>query len=129
MASTTDLRVPLSARLGALCYAAWALFHCKVAWDIYVLGAAETGLVQGRIYQLSAYMLTISLFVLVLSLWRNWRNDRLGYWLNLCVAGWADTIWILVVVLPGYVGALRGLVLPAIFLAGALLTTTARRSG
>ncbi|MGH7784546.1 MAG: hypothetical protein ACREO5_11975, partial [Candidatus Binatia bacterium] len=57
----------------------------------------------------------------------NWRNDRLGYWLNLCVAGWADTIWVAVVVVPGYVGLMRGLVPPAIFVSGAVLTTIALR--
>ena len=35
---------PLTARFGALCYAAWGLFHCKVALDIWRLGAAEHGL-------------------------------------------------------------------------------------
>lgn len=118
---------PLTARVGALCYAAWGIFHCKVALDIWRLGATEAGLAQGRLYQLAAYMLTIALFVLVIGLWRNWRNDRLGYWMNLIVAGWADSIWVAVVVLPGYVDPIRGFVPPAIFVAGALLTTIARR--
>lgn len=115
-------------RLGALCYAAWGLFHCKVAADIWRLGTTEQGLAQGRLYQLAAYMLTIALFVLVVGLWRNWRNDRAGYWLNLVVAGWADSIWVAVVVVPGYVDAIRGFLPPAIFLAGAILTTLARRT-
>jgi len=114
-------------RLGAICYAAWGLFHIKVAADIWRLGAGQHGLAQGRLYQLAAYMLTIAVFVLVVGLWRNWRNDGAGYWLNLAVAGWADSIWVLVVVLPGYVDPIRGLVPPAFFLAGALLTTLARR--
>jgi hypothetical protein len=120
--------IPLAARLGALCYAVWGLFHCKVAWDIARLGLAQHGLAQGRLYQLAAYMLTIALFVLVVGLSRNWRNDRFGYWLNLCVAGWADGIWIAVVVLPGYVDPLRGFVPPAIFAAGAVLTFLGQRS-
>ncbi len=114
-------------RLGAVCYAAWGLFHIKVAADIWRLGTGQHGLAQGRLYQLAAYMLTIAVFVLVVGLWRNWRNDRLGYWLNLAVAGWADSIWVLVVVLPGYVDLVRGLVPPAFYLAGAVFTTMARR--
>ncbi|MCY1167567.1 hypothetical protein [Sphingomonas echinoides] len=114
-------------RLGALCYAAWGLFHIKVAVDIWRLGAGQEGLAQGRLYQLAAYMLTIAVFVLVVGLWRNWRNDKPGYWLNLAVAGWADSIWVLVVVLPGYVDLVRGLVPPAFYLAGAIFTTLARR--
>lgn len=125
----TDTRQGASilSRLGALCYAAWGIFHIKVAVDIWRLGAGQQGLAQGRLFQLAAYMLTIALFVLVVGLWRNWRGDRLGYWLNLVVAGWADSIWVLVVVIPGYVDLARGLVPPAFFLAGALFTTLARR--
>lgn len=116
----------VASRLGALCYTAWGLFHVKVAWDIAQLGRAQTGIAQGRIFQLAAYMLTISLFVIVVAVTRNWRNDRKGFWLNLVVAGWADGIWVLVVVLPGYVDPVRGFVPPAIFLAGAVLTWLAR---
>ena len=40
--------------------------------------------------------------------------ERQGYWLNLVVVGWADAIWVAVVVLPGYVDMFRGLLPPAI---------------
>ena len=50
--------------------------------------------------QFAAYMLAIALFAIAIALW---RNDRLGYWLNLSVVSGADIIWVLVVVLPGYV--------------------------
>jgi hypothetical protein len=53
--------------------------------------------------------------------------ERQGYWLNLVVVGWADAIWVAVVVLPGYVDMFRGLLPPAIYMAGALLTTYAQR--
>lgn len=119
---------PLTARLGALCYVAWGLFHIKVADDIRRLGQGQDGLAQGRTYQLAAYMLTIALFVVAVAATRNWRNDRAGYWLNLSVAGWADGIWLLVVVAPGYVDPVRGLAPPAIFALGALLSTLARRA-
>jgi len=104
--------------LGALCYVAWGLFHVKVAHDIYILGSAQTGITQGRLYQLAAYLLCIAVFAIVVALVANWRNTQRGYWLNLCVIGWADGVWVLVVVLPGYVPLLRGLLPPAIFLAG-----------
>jgi hypothetical protein len=115
-----------TARLGALCYVAWGLFHVKVANDIYLLGSAQTGITQGRLYQLAAYLLCIAVFAIVVALVANWRNAQRGYWLNLCVIGWADGVWVLVVVLPGYVPLLRGLLPPAIFLAGAVLTSIAR---
>ena len=116
-----------AARIGAICYAAWGFFHCKVAYDIYRLGTHDHALAQGRLFQLAAYMLSIALFAIIVAARCNWHNDRQGYWLNLCVIGWADAIWIAVVVLPGYVDLFRGLVPPMIYVMGALWTTYAQR--
>jgi hypothetical protein len=95
--------------------------------DIYMLGTGQAGIAQGRMYQLAAYLLTLSIFVIGVAVLLNWRNSAHGFWLNLCVAGWADGIWVLVVVLPGYVGWVRGFLPPAIFLGAAVLTMLARR--
>ncbi len=84
----------LFARLGALFFAIWGVFHVYVAWQICTLALTQNGIAQGRTLQLAAYMLTIALFAVVIALWRNWRNDRLGYWLNLWVVSWADIIWV-----------------------------------
>lgn len=119
-------RFQLAARLGALFYVGWGLFHVRVAWDIYGLGATESGLAQARLFQLAAYMLTIALFVVGVALLLNWKSSRVGYWLNLCVAGWADLIWVAVVVVPGYVGLVRGLVPPIVFVVAAILSTIGR---
>lgn len=116
------------ARTGAIAYAAWGVFHVYVAWQIYALGSTEQGIAQGRLFQLAAYMLTIALFVIVIAVTRNWRNDRVGYFLNLAVASWADIIWVLVVVLPGYVPLGRGLIPPAIWIAGVVFSTLAQRA-
>lgn len=115
------------ARAAAVLYAAWGLFHLKVAWNIAELGRIESGLAQGRLFQLAAYMATIALFAIGVGVFLNARNDRVGYWLNLCVTGWADAIWVAVVVLPGYVSPVRGFVPPAIFVAAAICSTLARR--
>ena len=127
MVSSGNLKARIAARIGALCYAAWGMFHVHVAHEIYRLGQPLTGIAQGRMDQLAAYMLTLSLFVIGVSALLNWRNSRVGFWLNLCVTGWADGVWVLVVVLPGYVGLARGLIPPAIFIAGALATATGQR--
>jgi hypothetical protein len=68
-------------------------------------------------------MLTIALFVVGVALLLNWKDNRVGYWLNLCVAGWADLIWVAVVVAPSYVGLVRGLVPPIVFVIAAILST------
>ena len=56
MNSRTGLRV---ARLGAPFSFAWQLFYVGVAHDIYLLGVVQSGITQGRIFQLSAYMLML----------------------------------------------------------------------
>lgn len=117
----------LYARLGAVFFFVWGAFHIYVAWQIYALALTQGGIAQGRTLQLATYMLTIALFAIVIAVWRNWRNDRLGYWLNVSVVSWADIIWVLVVVLPGYVPLARGLVPPAFWLAGAIFSTLAQR--
>jgi len=114
------------ARVGAVCYIGWGAFHVKVAHDIFMLGAAQSAIAQGRLYQLSAYMLSIALFAIIVAALGNWRNSVRSYWLNLIVIGWADLVWVLVVVLPGYTPLLRGLLPPAVYLLGAVLTTAAR---
>ena len=52
----------LFARLGALFFAIWGVFHVYVAWQIYTLALTQNGIAQGRTLQLAAYMLTIALF-------------------------------------------------------------------
>jgi small-conductance mechanosensitive channel len=123
-----SIKAQWAARLGALCYIAWGLFHLNVAHDIYILGFAQTGIAQGRLYQLAAYMLCIAMFAIAVAAFGNWRNNERGYWLNICVVGWADGVWVLVVVLPGYVPLVRGLAPPALFVAGAIFTTIARHA-
>jgi hypothetical protein len=43
------------AKLGAVAYAVWGIFHVYVAWQIYDLGRGEQGLAQGRLFQLAAW--------------------------------------------------------------------------
>ncbi|HEY2399962.1 MAG TPA: hypothetical protein VGI23_06375 [Steroidobacteraceae bacterium] len=117
----------LASRIGAILYLVWGAFHVKVAHDIYLLGLTQQGIAQGRTYQLAAYLLTLSLFVIAIAVILNWRNSNIGFWLNLCVAGWADLIWTVVVVLPGYVSSARGFIPPAIFVCAAVATWLGRR--
>ncbi|MGC1301998.1 MAG: hypothetical protein WA840_06460 [Caulobacteraceae bacterium] len=114
-----------TARVGACFYVAWGIFHVKVARDIYLLGVTQKGIAQGRTFQLAAYMLCIALTAVVVAVVGNAQNRRWAYWFNLGLMGWADGVWTLVVVFPGYVPLFRGLVPPAIFLAGAIITSLA----
>jgi len=60
-----------------------------------------SGIAQGRMLQLAAYMLSIALFAIVIAVWRLWRNDSLGYWLALAVVGWAFGVllgWLVLII-------------------------------
>ena len=50
------------------------------------LGSAQTGIAQGRLYQLAAYMLCIAVFAVLTAAVGNWRNGERSYRLNLIVA-------------------------------------------
>lgn len=112
-------------KIAAALYVAWGVFHVYVSWQILTLALHEQGIAQGRLLQLAAYMLTISLFAIIIAMWRVAKNDPVGFWLNLAVVGWADVIWVLVVVLPGYVPLVRGLLPPAVFVLAAILSAAA----
>ena len=54
----------------------------------------------------------------------NWRNDRIGYWLNLIVVGAVDLGYVVLVVVPGYVPAsLIPFAGPIIYVIGAMFST------
>ena len=63
----------------------------------------EPGLVQGKINQGAWDLLFFALFAIVIAVLYNWKNDPLGYWLNLIVVSAADIGFIIFVLLPGYV--------------------------
>ena len=71
------------ARIGAVFYILWGLLHLIAAKKVYILGQAlESSMVQGRIYQDAFYLLFFALFGIVVAVKFNWKNNKLGYWLN-----------------------------------------------
>jgi hypothetical protein len=94
----------LFAKLGAVTYVLWGLLHIQAARLVYMLGdTLQPGMVQGRIYQDAWNLLFFALFGIVVAVWLNWNNSRLGYWLNLIVVTAADLGFIFYVLVPGYV--------------------------
>jgi hypothetical protein len=54
----------------------------------------------------------------------NWRNDRIGYWLNINVVGAGDLGYVALVIVPGYVPAsLIAFAGPVIYVIGAMFST------
>ena len=114
----------LFARIGAITYVLWGLLHIEAARRVYMLGQSlETGMVQGRIIQDAWNLLFFALFGIVVAVVWNWRNNRLGYWLNLVVVSAGDIGFILFVLVPGYIPLVPGGLGPLLWILALVLST------
>ena len=83
----------------------------------------EPGIVQGRIYQDAWNLLFFALFGIIVAVFLNWKNSRLGYWLNLVVVSAADIGFIVTVLMPGYVPLVPGGLGPLLWVLAVLFST------
>jgi len=114
----------LFAKLGAVTYVLWGLLHIQAARLVYMLGQTlEPGMVQGRIYQGAWNLLFFALFGIVVAILLNWKNSRLGYWLNLVVISAADIGFIVAVLVPGYVPLFPGGIGPLLWVLALVFST------
>ena len=114
----------LFAKLGAVTYVMWGLLHIQAARLVYMLGQTlEPGMVQGRIYQGAWNLLFFALFGIVVAILLNWKNSRLGYWLNLVVISAADIGFIVTILMPGYVPIFPGGIGPLLWVLALVFST------
>ena len=112
------------AKLGAITYVLWGLLHIVAAQKVYSLGQTlETGMVQGRIFQDAWNLLFFAIFAIVIAIIYNWKNNRLGYWLNLIVVSAADIGYVIFVLLPGYVPMMPGALGPLLWVLAVIFST------
>ncbi len=112
------------ARVGTVFYVLWGLLHFIAAKKVFIQGQSlESGLIQGRIYQDAFYLLFFAIFGIVVAVIFNWKNSRLGYWLNLIVVSAADIGFIVAILIPGYIPVFPRAVGPALWLIALTLTT------
>ena len=112
------------AKLGAIAYILWGLLHLQAARLVYMLGGSlEPGMVQGRIFQDAFNLLFFAIFGITVAVWLNWRNSRLGYWLNLVVVSAADVGFIVYVLAPGYVPMVPGGLGPLLWVVALVFST------
>ena len=112
------------AKVGAVAYVMWGILHIQAARLVFLLGdSLEPGMVQGRIYQDAFNLLFFAIFGIAVAVWLNWRNSRLGYWLNLVVISAADIGFIVYVLLPGYVPLVPGGLGPLLWVVAIIFST------
>lgn len=112
---------------GAVVYALWGILHLEAARGVWQLaGTLDAGDIQGRLQQDAFYLAFFAVFAIVVAATLNWRNSRLGFWLNAIAVSAADIPFILFLVLPGHVGPPAAVLGPALWLTGLALTAMAR---
>ena len=117
-------------KLVAVVYVLWGLLHIAAARKVYLLGQTlEPGMVQGRIYQDAWNLLFFALFAIVVAVALNWKNSRMGYWLNLVVVSATDIGFIVAILIPGYLPLFPGTVGPILWIIALALSTIAITRG
>ena len=117
------------AKIGSALYVIWGLLHIVAAVQEFMLGASlEFGLVQGKINQGAWELLFVALTSIIIAVVYNWRNNRLGYWINILMVSIADIGFIIFVFLPGHVTFLTGILGPVFWISAAIFSTIGIRS-
>ena len=111
-------------RIGAIFYVVWGALHIMAARGLYGLaGNFEPGIVQARMEQAAFHMLFFAVAAIVVAVLYNWKNSRLGYWLNLILISTVDIGFIARVLAPGWVPVWPAALGPVLWLLGLGFTT------
>jgi len=117
-----------AARIGAVFYVLWGVFHLVAANAVYGLAEQSTGMVRGRLLQDAFYVLFFAVAGIVMAVVLNWRNDKQGYWMNGTLIAFADIPFVLFVLVPGLIPWWPGLAGPLLWLISFFFTTVGRFS-
>jgi hypothetical protein len=114
------------ARIGAALYILWGLLHIVAAYKVFLLGQTiEQGMVQGRLFQDAWNLLFFAIFGIIVAITYNWKNDKMGYWLNLVVLSAGDIGFIVTILLPGHLSLFPGAIGPIVWLLALTFSTIA----
>lgn len=117
-------------KIGAGLYVIWGLLHLKAAYDVSILAGmipTEFALAQGRVFQDAWNLAFLGLFAIVIALTLNWKNDAVGYWLNLAVVSVTDIGFLLFIVGPGLIPLFPGVAGPVVWILALIFSTVGFR--
>jgi hypothetical protein len=117
-----------AARIGAVFYVLWGVFHLVAANAVYALAEQSAGMVRARLLQDASYLLFFAVTGIVMAVILNWRNDKQGYWMNGTLIAFADLPFVLFVLVPGLIPWWPGLAGPLLWLIAFVFTSIARFS-
>ena len=111
-------------KIGAAMYFIWGLLHLKAAFSVYKLGMSlDAGMVQGRVFQDAWSLLIFALVGIFVAIILNWKNSRLGYWINLITVSVTDIGFIFFVLMPGYIPLFPGVLGPVFWVLAVIFST------
>ena len=117
------------AKIGSVLYVLWGMLHLVAAYQEFFLGASlDPGPVKGKINQGAWDLLFIASASIVIAIIYNWKNEALGYWLNLLIVSIADIGFIIFVLLPGFVTIIPGIFGPILWIPAAIFSTLGIRA-
>lgn len=100
----------VAARIGSAFYVIWGILHINAAYAILRVGqSVDPGMVQARVFQDAWNILVGAIAVIVVGVAMNWRNSKVGFWVNLTVVSLLDIGFIILVIVPGYAPLWPGL--------------------
>jgi hypothetical protein len=118
-----------TARFGAICYVLWGLVHYNAMYGLFKLASTiPASMERGRLQQDASYLAFFATTAIVVGIVLNWRNDRLGFWLNAVAVSTGDIPFILFVLLPGYMPFCIGVIGPALWIAALICTAIGQSS-
>ncbi|EDX83002.1 hypothetical protein S7335_383 [Synechococcus sp. PCC 7335] len=112
-------------KVGAITYILWGLWHLRVVACLWQFGAtlAEPAGVGVRLQQGAFHILFFAVCAIAVG-FLNWRNSRIGYWINLFAITWTEIGLFLLFILPGTFPWLpTGWVGPALWVVAVVFTT------
>jgi hypothetical protein len=104
-------------QIAAVIYVLWGLLHLFAAFQVFKLGASlQPGMVQGRTYQNAFNLAYFAIIAIVIAVIYNWKNDPMGYWLNLITTSVTDIGFIFFILVPGYLPLRPGILGPVLWI-------------
>lgn len=115
------------ARIGALLYIGWSVFHFMAAYAVYSLAiVTPQPIVQARVLQTAFYLVAFAVAGALVAILLNWKNSRSGFWLNAIILGVADIPFVLFVLIPVLIPLFPGVAGPLLYVLALIFSGIAR---
>src|SRR5262249_4551127 len=132
-------------RIGAVCYVLWGILHigagAVVLYRLAAKGGTDAlavigsvvpaeelpqglgGVASAVLAQHAWNLAVFGFFAAIVGAGLNWRNSRIGYWLNLGVVSGADLGFVFAILIPGHIRLVDGLWGPALWVLAVIFST------